>query len=66
MAKVNGGEWVDPSQYYFRTAVAFETAAPQYAWLNGIIAVGTGSRPPEGPAGRQPAHCTPRGWLASR
>jgi len=49
MDKVNRGEFVDPSRYYFRTSVAFETAAPQYAWLNGIIAVGTGSRPPEGP-----------------
>jgi hypothetical protein len=49
MAKVNGGEFVDPSLYYFRTAVAFETAAPKYDWLNRIIAVGTGSRPPEGP-----------------
>ena len=49
MAKVNGGEFVDPALYYFRTSVAFETAAPQYAWLNKIVAVGTGSRPPEGP-----------------
>ncbi len=49
MAKVNGGEFVDPALYYFRTSVIFETAAPQYAWLNKIIAIGTGSRPPEGP-----------------
>ena len=49
MAKVNGGEFVDPSLYYFRTTVAFETAAPKYDWLNRVIAVGTGSRPPEGP-----------------
>jgi Protein of unknown function (DUF3237) len=49
MAKVNGGEFVDPALYYFRTSVIFETAAPQYAWLNKIIAVGSGSRPPEGP-----------------
>ena len=49
MAKVNGGEFVDPALYYFRTSVVFETAAPHYAWLNRIIAVGTGNRPPEGP-----------------
>lgn len=49
MEKLNAGEVVDPSQYYFRTAIAFETAAPKYDWLNRIIAVGTGSRPPEGP-----------------
>ena len=46
---INAGEFVDPSQYYFRTAIAFETAAPRYDWLNRIIAIGTGSRPPEGP-----------------
>ena len=49
MARVNAGEFVDPALYYFRTAVAFETAAPRYDWLNRVIAIGTGSRPPEGP-----------------
>jgi hypothetical protein len=49
MAKVNGGEFVDPSLYYFRTVVTFETSAPKYAWLNKVFGVGTGSRPPEGP-----------------
>jgi hypothetical protein len=49
MEKMNAGQFVDPSEYYFRTAIAFETAAPKYDWLNRIIAVGTGSRPPEGP-----------------
>jgi Protein of unknown function (DUF3237) len=49
MEKVNSGQFVDPAEYYFRTAIAFETAAPKYDWLNRIIAVGTGSRPPEGP-----------------
>ena len=49
MDKVNKGEFVDPSLYYFRTAVSFETAAAKYDWLNRIIAIGTGSRPPEGP-----------------
>jgi len=49
MEKVNKGEFVDPSLYYFRTAVLFETASENYGWLNGIIAIGTRSRPPEGP-----------------
>jgi Protein of unknown function (DUF3237) len=49
MGRVNAGVYVDPSEYYFRTAVAFDTAAPKYDWLNRIIAIGTGSRPPEGP-----------------
>ena len=47
--KVNRGEPVDPSTYYFRTAVAFETAAVKYAWLNSAIFVGTGDRKPSGP-----------------
>ena len=38
------GEAVDPSEYYFRNAPLFETNAPDYAWLNRIIAVGIGWR----------------------
>ena len=49
MERMARGETVDPASYYFRTAVAFETAAARYAWLNRIIAVGTGHRPPSGP-----------------
>ena len=49
MDKVNRGETVDPSTYYFRTAVAFETAATKYAWLNSAIFVGTGYRTSSGP-----------------
>jgi hypothetical protein len=49
MEKVNKGEPVDPSLYYFRISVAFETASEKYAWMNSVIAVGTGNRPPEGP-----------------
>jgi len=39
----SGGE-VDPSEYYFRTAVIFETGAERYSWLNRILAVGVGRR----------------------
>jgi len=35
---------VDPARYYLRIAPVFETAAPQYAWLNGVLAVGVGER----------------------
>jgi hypothetical protein len=49
MDRLNRGDTVDPAEYYFRIAVAFETAAANYDWLNRIIAVGTGRRPPEGP-----------------
>jgi uncharacterized protein DUF3237 len=47
--RLNRGETVDPSEYYFRTAPVFETASEKYAWLNRIIAVGTGQRLPQGP-----------------
>ena len=49
MEKLNTGQPVDPSEYYFRIAITFETAAPKYAWLNKVFGIGTGSRPPEGP-----------------
>jgi Protein of unknown function (DUF3237) len=47
--RLNRGESVDPASYYFRIAPLFETGAEKYAWLNRIVAVGTGHRPPEGP-----------------
>ena len=49
MAKVAAGEPVDPSSYYFRTAVLFETSADKYRWLNGVFGIGTGSRTAAGP-----------------
>lgn len=33
---------VDPARYYFRTNPLFETGAPQYAWLNDIVCIGSG------------------------
>jgi hypothetical protein len=39
LARIAQGEVVDPALYYFRTAPAFETAAPQYDWLNRTVAV---------------------------
>jgi Protein of unknown function (DUF3237) len=38
------GDAVDPSRYYFRTVMRFETADPQFAWLNRIIALARGAR----------------------
>lgn len=46
MARVRAGEEVDPGEYYFRTTPVFETGAPQYAWLNQIVAVGVGMTRP--------------------
>ena len=39
---------VDPSRYYLRIALVFETADPRYAWLNTILAVGRGERTDQG------------------
>jgi len=36
-----GGE-LAVSDYYFRTAVFFETSSPKYAWLNHTVAVAVG------------------------
>lgn len=47
--RLNRGNPVDPSEYYFRTAPFFETSAPQYDWLNRIVSIGTGHRLPTGP-----------------
>jgi Protein of unknown function (DUF3237) len=42
------GETVEASEYYLRTTPYFETAAPAYAWINGIVAVAMGGRSPGG------------------
>jgi len=49
MDKVNKGEAVDPSLYYFRMSPIFETSSEKYAWLNRIIGVGSGRRESTGP-----------------
>jgi hypothetical protein len=33
---------IDPARYYFRTTPLFETGATRYAWINGIVAIGSG------------------------
>ena len=49
LEKVNRGEPVDPSAYYFRAAIFFETGSERYAWMNKLIAIGSGYREPAGP-----------------
>jgi len=39
----------DEANHYFCTAPRFETAAPKYAFLNRLLAVGMGEVRPEGP-----------------
>jgi len=38
------GEDPDPSRYYFREAITFETASKRFEWLNRILAIGSGRR----------------------
>lgn len=42
--RVQAGDEVDPSEYYFRVAPLFETSAERYEWLNRAMAVGFGRR----------------------
>ena len=49
LVRLDRGEAVDPSEYYFRSAPFFETASGRFAWLNRIITVATGHRLPDGP-----------------
>jgi hypothetical protein len=44
LARLGRGEDVDPSLYYFRTVMRFETAHPTTAWLNKIMAIARGAR----------------------
>lgn len=44
LARIAAGETVDPSLYYFRTVMRFETADPKLDWLNRIIAIARGAR----------------------
>ncbi|MFH1490367.1 MAG: DUF3237 domain-containing protein [Pseudomonadota bacterium] len=44
MERLAAGEAVDPQEYYFRTVPFFETGAPAYKWLNGIVSVAVGQR----------------------
>jgi hypothetical protein len=47
--KLDKGEEVDPSTYYFRMNPIFETSSKKFDWMNRIIAVGTGVRRADGP-----------------
>jgi Protein of unknown function (DUF3237) len=49
IARLEKGEAVDPADYYFRIVPLFETAAPGYAWLNNVVAIGIGHRRADGP-----------------
>ena len=49
IARIEKGEVVDPTSYYFRINPLFETAAAKYDWINRVVAVGVGHRFADGP-----------------
>ena len=44
MARMARGETVEPSAYFFRTVMRFETGASELAWLNRTLAIATAER----------------------
>lgn len=49
MRRIVNREPIPRGADYFRVLVQFETAAPALKWLNDKVAVGTGTREPDGP-----------------
>jgi hypothetical protein len=49
IARLEGGEIVDPESYYFRINPLFQTSAPQYDWINRVVGIGLGHRLADGP-----------------
>ena len=44
LERIQRGDAVDPTEYYFRSTPRFEAGDERYAWLNRIVAVGSGAR----------------------
>jgi hypothetical protein len=44
LARIGHGEVVDPTLYYFRVQMLFETASVEYGWLNRTLAIGSALR----------------------
>jgi hypothetical protein len=49
IARIDRGEAIDPESYYFRINPLFQTAAPQYDWINHVVGIGIGHRLADGP-----------------
>jgi hypothetical protein len=49
ISRLERGEAVDPASYYFRINPLFETSAPDYDWINKVLAIGSGRRTADGP-----------------
>lgn len=46
MQRLVAGEAVAPHEYYFRTGMRFRTSAPQWIYLNSVLAIGKAIRRP--------------------
>jgi hypothetical protein len=44
MERIARGDAVSPSEYYMRATPYYETASPEYGWLNRIVSVAYGHR----------------------
>jgi hypothetical protein len=44
LERIAQGEPVDPSEYYFRVSIQYETSAPEHEWLNWVVAVASAVR----------------------
>ncbi len=49
MARLAKGEALDPSEFSLAITAKFECGDDRYAWLNNVVAVGTGARTATGP-----------------
>jgi hypothetical protein len=49
LARLAAGETVRADEYYLRVNPLFETGSSEHAWLNRVVAVGSGARLPTGP-----------------
>jgi len=47
MARLARGESVSPDEYYFRTAMRFQTGSPAWSHLNSVLAIGKATRRPD-------------------
>src|SRR6202521_1575964 len=49
VGRIEKGEPVDPTSYYFRINPLFETVAAQFGWINRFVAVGVAHHGADGP-----------------
>lgn len=47
IAELASGGDVDPTRYYFRVSMQFETASREFGWLNHVVGLGSAMRRPK-------------------